>query len=71
MTSSLNFIQFMIVSEHGSKIGLYIIVYKFVPEFHALHVKDILNFEQFKLLKSGFVCALYLLLVIILIARIL
>ena len=41
----------MVVSEYGSKLGWYIIVYKFVPEFHALHVKDILNFEQIQAFK--------------------
>ena len=41
----------MAVSEHWSKVGWYIIVYKFVPEFHALHVKDILNFEQLQAYK--------------------
>ena len=51
MASSLNFIQFMVVSEHGSKIGWYIIAYKFVLEFHALHVKDILGFEQLQAFK--------------------
>ena len=59
----------MIVPALGSKIGWYRIVYKFISEFHALHIKAILNFSNFKLLNNGSVCAVYLLLVMILIAR--
>ena len=43
VASSLNVTQFMVVSKHGSKVGWYIVVYKFIPGFHALYIKDILD----------------------------
>ena len=43
--TGLNVIQFTVVSQHGSKVGWYIIVRKFIPDFHALHIKDVLNFQ--------------------------
>ena len=52
-----------------AKIGLYIIFYKSVPEFHALHIKISLILSNFKLLNRGSACALYLQLVTSLIVR--
>ena len=69
VASGLNVVQFTVVSKHGSKLGWHIIVHKCIPVFHALHIKMSLIFNNFKLLNSGSVCALYLLFVIILIAR--
>ena len=42
--SGLMTLQLIVVFEHGSDVGWYIIVHKFIPDFHALHMKDVLNF---------------------------
>ena len=43
VTSCSNVKKFMIVSEHKTKVGWYSIVYKYVPELPALHMKHIIK----------------------------